>query len=190
MDPQPSTCARIFTHRHLYHFLAYSFSYALLGQFLTCLGPMFPYLAESEGRVETEYEILLTARALGFLSGALLCKVIGTRLTFHQLIVLGIVLLSSYSMTFSSMPELYPKAIVILIASIGGCFLDISLNLASLNRFNGENVATWLQAVHGCYAIGGLVGPIVVYFFALNALTFLGFVGLATTVIYYFLPTP
>lgn len=73
--------------------------------------------------------------------------------------------MSGWSVVFGGVVGLYGKAGVVFVASVGGCFLEISLNLAALRRFDGEKVARWLQAVHGCYGIGGLAGPIVVYFF-------------------------
>lgn len=50
-------------------------------------------------------------------------------------------------------------------AAIGGSFQDININLSTLECFKGENVAVWLQVIHGCFGVGALIGPFIVYIF-------------------------
>ena len=75
----------------------------------------------------------------------------------------------------------------IFIASIGCSFQDVSINLAALDCFKGENMGTWLQSIHGAFGIGGLLGPFIVYIFELHSLTFLGIIAMVSTVMYYIL---
>ena len=43
----------IISHPKLPNFIMYCLTYILFGVVITCLGPMFPYMAEVEGRNET-----------------------------------------------------------------------------------------------------------------------------------------
>lgn len=95
--------------------------------------------------------------------------------------------MSIFTITFSFTDSLYLRGLFIGLASIGCSFQEITLNLAALECFQGEDVATWLQVIHGFFGIGGLLGPIVVYFFELNTMTFLGFTCLVTAVLYFLL---
>jgi hypothetical protein len=99
-------------------------------------------------------------------------------------------LMSIFTIAFNFTESLYIRGLFIGIASIGCSFQEITLNLAALECFQGEDVATWLQVIHGFFGIGGLLGPIVVYFFELNTMVFLGFVCLITTALYIYLETP
>jgi hypothetical protein len=62
--------------------------------------------------------------------------------------------------------------------------------MASLDCFKGKNLSGWLQVIHGCFGIGGLIGPFIVYIFELSSLTILGFIALITVVFYFKLETP
>ena len=57
------------------------------------------------------------------------------------------------------------KGFFIFIASIGSSFQDVTINLAALECFKGENLSSWLQTIHGAFGIGGLLGPFIVYLF-------------------------
>jgi hypothetical protein len=70
-----------------------------------------------------------------------------------------------FSMLLNTTSNLYLKGAFIYLASVGGSFQDIVINLAALDCFKGENMSMWLQSLHGWFGIGGLIGPFVVYVF-------------------------
>jgi hypothetical protein len=51
-------------------------------------------------------------------------------------------------------------------------------------------MAMWLQLIHGMMGIGGLLGPVVVYYFELNTLTFLGILLLCSIPFYFYFESP
>lgn len=57
------------------------------------------------------------------------------------------------------------KGVCIFVASIGCAYQDVCVNLAALVAFNKDNMAMWLQMIHGFFGVGGLIGPFVVYIF-------------------------
>jgi hypothetical protein len=75
-------------------------------------------------------------------------------------------------------------------SNLGSSFQDITINLAAVECFKGENMGMWLQLIHGALGIGGLLGPVTVYFFELNTLTFMGILILCLVPFYFYLLTP
>lgn len=67
---------------------------------MTCLGPMFPYLAVDQNRIETDYSFLLVCRASGFITGSIAMRIIGKRLLLHQLVGLGVAIMSVLCLLF------------------------------------------------------------------------------------------
>lgn len=51
-------------------------------------------------------------------------------------------------------------------------------------------MAMWLQLIHGALGIGGLLGPIAVYYFELNTLIFMGILLVCSVPFYFYLKTP
>lgn len=86
-------------------------------------------------------------------------------MTLHQLIALGVLMMSLFSIFFGLTDNLYLKGFCIYVSSIGSSFQDITINLAAMDCFKGDNLSSWLQSIHGAFGIGGLLGPFAVYLF-------------------------
>jgi hypothetical protein len=86
-------------------------------------------------------------------------------MSLHQFIALGVAMMGVFSMLFNTTSNLHLKGCFIFFASIGGVFQDVVINLAAIDCFKGENMAMWLQSLHGWFGIGGLIGPFIVYMF-------------------------
>lgn len=82
------------------------------------------------------------------------------------------------------------RGIFIFFSSAGCAFQETSLNLSALECFKGANTVMWLQALHGFFGIGGLLGPYTVYLFELHSLTVVGVGSLFALYFYFHLPTP
>ena len=152
-------------HNKFNNFLLYSLSYIIFGAIWTCLGPMFPFLAEEENRNQTQYSFFFTCRAFGFVTGALTVGRLSSRFSLHMLLSGGIAMMGCFSSIFYFTSSLSLRGAFIFLASMGCACQDITINLAVLECFKGKDVALWLQFVHGCFGIGGLLGPFVVYLF-------------------------
>lgn len=98
--------------------------------------------------------------------------------------------MSLFAILFNSAENLYLKGFLVLLCSIGCSLLDVTVNLATIECFKGDNLSTWLQVLHGAFGVGGFLGPYAVYLFELHALTFLGVLAWLTIIFYYILATP
>ena len=74
-------------------------------------------------------------------------------------------LLSGFTIPFSLMVNMNMKGLFMFLASIGGSFIDIGVNLCIIKLFEKKNMNAWLQICHGAFGIGGLLGPYAVYLF-------------------------
>lgn len=92
-------------------------------------------------------------------------RLIGHRFYLHHIIGAGVAAMSFLSLVFAMTNSMYLQGAILLIASIGCSFQDIGINLAAMDCFKGENMAVWLQIIHGALGIGGLLGPFIVYVF-------------------------
>lgn len=70
-----------------------------------------------------------------------------------------------FSILFNTTESIYIKGLNIYLASIGASFQDVNINIATLECFKGDNLAVWLQVIHGCFGVGSLIGPFLVYMF-------------------------
>lgn len=52
--------------------------------------------------------------------------------------------------------------------------MDLFGNIATINSFKGKNLDKWLQFLHGCFGVGGLMGPYVIFLLEFEAFTVLG----------------
>ena len=122
-------------HPNFKSFLLYSISLIVLGFMITALGPMFPYMSDADGRLETEYSFLFLCRALGYIAGSLMVKIMEKYLNFHQCLCIGVGLPGFTLLLFSSFSDLNMKGLCILLSSIGGALVDIFTNVATLSCF-------------------------------------------------------
>ena len=65
----------ITSHPYFTNYFVYCLGFILLGNLMIALGPLIPYLAEKQKKLETEYSVYFLARALGFTAGALSIKI-------------------------------------------------------------------------------------------------------------------
>lgn len=58
------------------YLVVYSLAFLILGQIMTAVGPLIPYLAEADGKLETDFSFLFLTRSLGSVFGAIFYKVL------------------------------------------------------------------------------------------------------------------
>lgn len=172
------------------YFLLYSTTFVIYGQIITMLGPLFPFLSAKSGLVQTEYSVLFTARAFGYVLGSLTAKTLENRFTLHQVISLGIGLFGVFGILFTICESILMKTLFTFLFSCGCSYLDIGVNVAALKCFSSETLAKWVQLLHGFFGIGGLLGPFTVYIFQLNSTLILSIFCLVIFGFYFSLPSP
>ena len=138
------------------------------------LGAFVPYLAEENNLIETDYSILFLARASGYIVGALSVKLIEKYYNYHQCLGISYILSVMFAIIFSFISGLYLSAFYICLASIGYSWAGIFTNISTIHAFRGKNLDNWLQFLHGCFGVGGLVGPYLVLIFEFHTYTILG----------------
>ena len=107
----------------------------VLGNCITALGPMFPYLSAAEGRLETEYSFLFLCRAIGYICGSIAVKKLEKYFNYHQCLCLGVGVPGLALLLFSMTGDLNLRGLFIFVASMGCALVDIFANVATISCF-------------------------------------------------------
>ena len=164
---------KVLNHPSFKVYLLYFLIFFLLGIIITSLGPLFPYLAAMENRIETDYSFLFLCRAGGYIAGSLLIKVLQKHFTLHRLGFIS-VFFNAFTLLLTATSSLTLKGMFVFMFSIGGSLLEIAVNISILETFKAKEVDSWLQAVYGIFGVGGLLGPYIVYLFEDKTYAILG----------------
>jgi fucose permease len=90
---------------------------------------------------------------------------IGDKLTYHQIIAAGVTLMAMFAVLFDFSSSIFMKGFCTVGMMFGSSFIDTCINLSVMACFKGENLSNWLQAIFGCFGVGGLLVPFLVYLF-------------------------
>ena len=99
------------------------------------------------------------------MAGALSVKFIEKHANFHQGLCIGFIITSLFSVIFNNISGLYSSSLALFISSVGYGLIDTFGNISAIECFKKTNLDAWLQFLHGCFGIGGLIGPYLVYIF-------------------------
>ena len=66
----------------------------------------------------------------------------------------------------------------IYLNAIACVHLTIFEHICIIDAFKGENLDAWLQVNHGVFGLGGLGGPLLVYFFETKSYILIGVLAL------------
>lgn len=69
----------------------------------------------------------------------------------------------------------------LFMASIGYSVFEVILNVSILLISPPEETEYWMMIGHGAFGVGGIISPIIVYFFELNTFIVFGLVVLLLT---------
>ena len=125
---------KIMNHPHIKVYALYCFSFILVGMLITALGPLLPFFAAREDHSETFYSFLFLSRALGFIAGSLLIKILEKWLNLHQLATLSL-LMNFFAIPFSFASTPFMKGLFIFLFSVGNAWTDIAINVAIIKMF-------------------------------------------------------
>jgi fucose permease len=158
--------AKFKTHKHIKYFFLYSISFLIYGACISGLGPFIPYLSASTGIVETEYSYLFSCRSFGMLAGALLCKLLQKKKLYnHTIMIVGTLSILIFSALFTYTTDSMWLGVWLFLVGTGYSILEVMLNVCILMINNPEEIEFWMLLTHGLFGVGGLLGPIIVFFF-------------------------
>lgn len=140
-------------------------TYFVYGASSTSLGAALPSLAEHFHRSETEFGVAFTSRGIGYLFGTLIsaCILHSSQITLSKAMITSIsLLITGISTGIVILSDNFLLAIVcFFIQGIGFGGIDTLAN-CGLPELWGRRMQPWMQAMHSCFGIGGIVGPALV----------------------------
>ena len=168
--------SRFKRHPHLIQYLCYLCSEIAFGTNGTAYGPLIPYLSAKTGLSETYYSFLFSCRSFGYLLGAILFKLLQKRsqFTLHQYIVVSSVSILFFNILFSSTLDPFYQGVWVFLVSMFFCSRSVAVNTSVYLVNPNDDMEFFLLLTHGCYGIGGLLGPLFVYLFKLNSVVVSG----------------
>jgi FHS family Na+ dependent glucose MFS transporter 1 len=139
---------------------AYFCAFAALGLCIAALGPTLLDLAAATDSSLTTMGYIFTARAMGYLTGALISGRIFDSKIIPAHYTLAVALLATgVGNAIVPMTSNIIVVAAVSTAGIGMGFLDTGGNVL-LIRLHGSNVGPYMQAMHFSFALGALLSPI------------------------------
>ena len=172
------------------HFIVFTFVYVFYGAVVTGVGPIILFFSEVTGEDETSFAYIFMARALGYLVGGQLIKVLTKRFKYYSIFVVLIVICSVALIVSSLSISFWNLSITMFIAASGCIMLNILCNLCIFELFAGDNQDYWIQLINLFFGVGGLIGPFIVIEFREAAMKTIGILFLFTLIPFYFLRSP
>lgn len=139
----------------------YYFAFIALGLMMSSLGPTLPGLAEQTQSQLSEISILFTARAFGFLVGALVMGQLFDRLRGHKVMAAAICLLALILALVPLVPKLALLTILMLAFGFFEPGIDVGANtlIVWLHR---DKVGPFMNGLHFFFGVGAFISPIIV----------------------------
>ena len=172
------------------NFLYYSLAYLFYGSIITAMGPIIPFYAEQTGRPQPYFSFVFLSRAIGYILGGSLVKVLMQRYKLHHILQGGVLAcglcfaISAISITFWNL------TIFLTLGACCCCIINITCNVCIMKMFRGEQEDFWIQMIHMVFGIGGLVGPFLVSFMGSMSYIILGICLASTFFLVFFLTPP
>jgi fucose permease len=152
---------------YIKHYVAYSLSYFVYGLIYTGIGPLIPYLSEKSHQPETSYSFVFTCRAIGMVLGTLACKIVQAKkmLTYHQAIAISSfgTFLMCFSFTYAE--QFMIQGVSFLFNGFFIGVIETFVNTSIILLSSSTNLQKTFIIISGFFGIGGLFGPIFVYYF-------------------------
>lgn len=140
-------------------------SFICYGCFACCIGAALPDIADRLSTTETSLGILFTARGAGFLVGTSLFSSVSDFAAIvpskEILVAVSVLIAGIGSNVISNSSDLSTVVVAIFFLSVLFSGIDILCNTLLPNLW-GVKVQPWLHALHACWSIGGMVGPLLI----------------------------
>lgn len=136
------------------------------GYFACGLGASIPLIASQLNKNETDLGILFTSRGIGFMCGTVVYTLYVTfdyskYLRNEILITISVAIAGIGSCLLLIMTNLWVIMMVVFVQGFVFAGIDIIANILLPNLWKSR-VQPWLQALHACWSLGGIIGPAIV----------------------------
>ena len=174
----------------LSYFLYYCLNFVIYGSMITAMGPIIPYFSEITGEPEPYYSFLFFSRALGYVAGGSLVKVLMVKLTLHKVLAGAtffggiFFVLSTLSLTFWNL------FITLFFGTACCCIINVTCNVYVMKLYSGEGQDYWIQLLHLFFGVGGFVGPTIASFTGAYCYFYLGIILIVLSPFYLFVHSP
>jgi FHS family Na+ dependent glucose MFS transporter 1 len=140
--------------------MVYLAAFVALGLAATLLGPAIPLLRDLAGASESQISILFVVPAPGYILGSMLAGRLYDRGGGHRVLAGGLVVmaLGAFLLPFV-ITSLVGLAVSFAIIGIGMSVVDVGCNTLLVWSRTGD-VGSIMNALHLCFGIGALVGPL------------------------------
>jgi fucose permease len=163
-------------------------SFLAYGSSCSSLGPALPFLSERLGVSVARLAMLFTARGIGYTVGTLLAAAIGhygkDLFGKDSLNCLALAVSGATFLVLSLSKNFFVALVCFLFQGIGYGGMDTFAN-CFFPEIWGKRVQPWMQALHTCFGIGSIFGPLLIgnsglfiSYFLFSWLCFLPGVGL------------
>lgn len=171
-------------------------TFLVYGASATVLGAALPSLASDFNHSKSQFGLGFTSRGMGYLVGTILSAYILQLKRFENsksLLTAVSLLITGIATAVVTLSTNFPVAIfMFFVQGIGFGGIDTMGN-CGLPEMWGKRVQPWMQAMHSCFGLGGIIGPAMVgsmgYVFAFRMVGLMSFVPLLALVCPYILQT-
>ena len=139
----------------------YYLAYAGLGASMAIVGPTLPALAGNTGVTLAALSIILAARSLGYMVGALAGGWLYDHRSGHAVMAAGLALGALMIAVTPGIPSLWLLALVFLVMGVALSVLDVGGNTL-LIWFYGSKSGPAMNGLHFSFGVGALLAPLVV----------------------------
>lgn len=124
-------------HPNFKFFLMYAGAFFALGNAITALGSIFPYISAETQITETAYSFLFVCRAVGFTTGALCVKFLEKYFTYHQFLGFGTGASGVFLLIFAMARNMNIQGICIFFYAVGSGYIIVFVNVSVIECFRG-----------------------------------------------------
>ena len=144
--------------------MLYLAAFVALGLAATLLGPAIPLLRDLTGADESEISLLFVIPAPGYIVGATVAGRLYDRGGGHRVLAGGLLVMAAGALfvPFATSSVLL-LGVAFAVVGIGMSFVDVGCNALLVWSRDG-NVGSIMNALHLCFGIGALIGPLSVGF--------------------------
>ena len=129
---------KIRSNAQLAHFLLYFASYGIYGVLLAVSGPVVPFMAAKYGLPETDFIFMFWCKALGFVIGGFLTKLLQRFLTFHEMLFYSSLFIATCFMLFPFIFSIPFQGALILLGATACSVFEIILLMCYMEAFKGN----------------------------------------------------
>lgn len=149
----------------VFYSFVYFVTFLVYGASATVLGAAMPSLSSDFHRSKSQFGLGFTSRGIGYLVGTILSAYllqIKALADSKGLLTAVSLLITGVATSVVTLSTNFPLAIIMFfIQGIGFGGIDTMGN-CGLPEMWGKRVQPWMQAMHSCFGLGGIVGPAMV----------------------------